>query len=238
MILQIRQILDRAKQGQTRPFLCVAEDGQTYFVKGRHAGLTSLVAEWIAGQLARNLSLPVPVFRLVEVSAEALELAVLAEKEELAAGVWFGSRRVDLAGNLAWAQAGQVAHELRARVLLFDRWVANGDCNLTAQGGNVNLLWTPANRCLHAIDHNLAFDPSDLDASMQTHVFREAAALWTADFRAGQSVLMRAAAGRLDEFWAQMPAEWTGVPHPLTRASLHDLLWRFERDPASFWHLP
>ncbi len=238
MILQVRQILDRAKQGRTVPFLCTADDGQTYFVKGKYAGLHSLVAEWVAGRLARELGLPVPEFRMIEVTAEALRYTALEDKQELGAGVWFGSQRVDLAENLAWSQVSLVPRPLQAQVLLFDRWVNNNDRHLTALGGNVNLLWTAAEPRLHTIDHNLAFDAGDPDASMETHVFREAAALWTPDFCAAQAGQMRAAAETLNAVWAEMPEEWTEIEHHVTRERVQHLLWRFEENPANFWRLP
>jgi hypothetical protein len=99
---KIRQILDRAEQGQTRPFLCTADDGEVYFVKGLDAGRGSLVSEWVAGRLAQLLGLPIPEFRLIEVEADFLEYSAFKEKEQLGSGVWFGSKRVVGSEELTW----------------------------------------------------------------------------------------------------------------------------------------
>ena len=238
MILQVRQILDRAKQGVTQPFLCIADDDQTYFVKGAGAGLGSLVSEWVAGSLARRLGLPVPEFRMIEVDEDTLRYSALDNKRDLGAGVWFGYQRVDLGENLTWSQTTLVPRPLQAQVLLFDWWVANGDRALTDVGGNVNLLWTPLDRRLHLIDHNQAYDAHEIDRYMQTHVFRSAAAAWTQAFCAEQAERLRAAAEQLDVIWAELPEEWTTADCPVTLEEVRDLLWRFSTDPANFWRLP
>ena len=65
MSLEIVEIMGRAQQGVTQPFICRGEDDQVYFVKGRGAGRRSLICEWIAGQLGRLLGLPIAPFGIV-----------------------------------------------------------------------------------------------------------------------------------------------------------------------------
>lgn len=58
-MLQIQTIMDRAEQGITSPFICMAENSLEYFVKGLHATRASQINEWIGGNIAQALSLPV-----------------------------------------------------------------------------------------------------------------------------------------------------------------------------------
>lgn len=48
-MLQIQTIMDRAEQGITSPFICMAENSLEYFVKGLHATRASQINEWIGG---------------------------------------------------------------------------------------------------------------------------------------------------------------------------------------------
>jgi hypothetical protein len=68
--VEIVEIMGRSEQGVTRPFICRGDDGHVYFVKGRGAGMRSLICEWIAGQLGRRLGLPIAPFEIVEVGPE------------------------------------------------------------------------------------------------------------------------------------------------------------------------
>lgn len=66
----ITEVISRAAQGMTRPFLCKA-GLIDYYVKGAYAGLNSLCCEWVANRLV-NLALPsaplgVPIFRMGDV---------------------------------------------------------------------------------------------------------------------------------------------------------------------------
>ena len=66
-MIQIIEILGRSEQGMTRPFICRGEDNNIYFVKGVGAGRRSQVCEWLAGNLALELGLPIAPFRIVDV---------------------------------------------------------------------------------------------------------------------------------------------------------------------------
>ena len=72
-MLQIQTIMDRAEQGITSPFICMAENSLEYFVKGLHATRASQINEWIGGNIAQALSLPVAPFDLLEVGEELYE---------------------------------------------------------------------------------------------------------------------------------------------------------------------
>jgi hypothetical protein len=222
----------------TRPFLCIADDGAAYFVKGADAGWGSLVSEWVAGSLGRLLELPIPEFRLVEVDDELLRYSTFEEKDRLGVGVWFGSRCVPATEELTWQQLRLVPLPLQAEILLFDWWVANGDRTLTQLGGNPNLLWAPVGQRLHLIDHNLAFDSHGLDEHTALHAFRPAGRVWDEAFRKEQIGRLQVAAEQLERIWAEMPPEWTNRDCDVTFDVVRSLIWRFQADPDKFWALP
>ena len=72
-MLQIQTIIGRAEQGITSPFICMAENSLEYFVKGLHATRASQINEWIGGNMAQALSLPVAPFDLLKVGEELYE---------------------------------------------------------------------------------------------------------------------------------------------------------------------
>jgi hypothetical protein len=164
--------MDRSKQGITRPFICRADDGHTYFTKGLSAGRRSQICEWIAGQLAVHLELPIPPFRLVDVPEELFSIHTADNLQtELGTGFAFGSRKSN-ANELLISQISEIPLSVQHNVLAFDWWIRNGDRTLTAQGGNPNLFWDIETSSLVVIDHNLAFD-ADFSAQnfVQAHVF-------------------------------------------------------------------
>lgn len=69
MTITIVEIIKKAEQGLSSPFLCRGDDDALYFVKGRASGRASLWAEWLAGHLGQALGLPIPPFHLVDVPA-------------------------------------------------------------------------------------------------------------------------------------------------------------------------
>ncbi len=182
MTVEIVEILRRSEQGMTRPFICRGDDDEIYFVKGIGAGRRSQICEWIAGRLGIELGLPIAPFEIVQVPEELLEIGMDLELDELGAGPAFGSREQRVT-ELTVAVVDEVPDWLQQDVLIFDRWIRNGDRNLTEKGGNPNLFWQPNTRELMMIDHNQAFD---LDASkkelFEYHVFRDQAREIGSDF--------------------------------------------------------
>ncbi len=167
MPLQITEILGPSDQGKARPYLCRADDGAMYYVKGRQTNRASLWNEWICGHLARALGLNVPAFSIVDISAELLA-ETPPEWKDIGLGPAFGSRRQPHALWLEPSLACMVPLPVQRDVLMFDWWVRNGD-RLT---GNTNLLWDASAKKLVVIDHNLAFD-TDFSAAIFAvhHVF-------------------------------------------------------------------
>jgi hypothetical protein len=89
-VVQIIEVLGRAAQGITQPFICRGDDERLYFVKGRHAGRKSLIAEWLGSSMAEAFGLPVVPFRIAEVQEALIDIAP-AEFVELGAGYVFAS---------------------------------------------------------------------------------------------------------------------------------------------------
>lgn len=172
-ILQIEEVLGRSEQGQSRPYLCRAEDGALYYVKGEQAGRASLWAEWIAGHLAQALGLPLPPMALVQLD-ETLWRELPRDWRDVGLTPAFASRKHASSAWFELSQVGQVTAEQQRAVLAFDWWVHNPD----RQKGNTNLLWDAGAKQLIVMDHNLAFDPGfDAAAFCEHHVF---AAQWQA----------------------------------------------------------
>ncbi len=172
MGVRIVEILGRATQGVTRPFICRADDQAIYFVKGRGAGQRSLICEWVAGCLAKNMGLSIAPFAIVDVPQGLIELGSRTDLAELGDGLAFGSRKMDVA-ELSLAHLPMIPETTQRDVLVFDWWVQNADRSLCAAGGNPNLLWDASAKHLVVIDHNLAFDVEfPVDDFCTSHVFQ------------------------------------------------------------------
>ena len=219
----------------TRPFLCRGDDGWLYYVKGHGAGRQALIAEWIAGNLGKRLGLPIPDFKQAVVPAELIRLSAREEIADLGAGTGFASQLIQNTDELTYLYIGQIDEALRAKILLFDWWTANGDRTLTEHGGNPNILWVHHDHKPYVIDHNLAFDNTALADFWSQHIFLESRAAWTPAFRQSMESLMRAALQELEKWWAEMPPGWTETPTGVTLESVKKLLWRFDAESAKFW---
>jgi hypothetical protein len=143
------------REGGSLPAIVEADDCGTYVVKFRGAGQGSkaLVAELIAGELARALGLPIPELVLLELDA------VLGRSEPdpeiqslLRASAGLNLAFDYLPGSLAFDPAlNPPAPELASRIVWFDALVANVD--RTARNPNL-LVW---HKQLYLIDHGAAF---------------------------------------------------------------------------------
>lgn len=235
MTVNIVEIIGRSTQGITLPFLCRGDDGCLYYVKGNGAGRRALICEWIAGQLGKRLGLPIPDFKQAVIPEELVTLSARGDIAELGAGTGFASQMVAYADELTYLYIGQLDDTLRAKVLLFDWWTANGDRTLTEHGGNPNILWVHRDQKPFVIDHNLAFDETALADFWMQHIFASSRAAWNDAFRKPTEQLMKAALNDLDGWWRAMPPEWTELETGVTLASVKRLLWRFEAEPAKFW---
>ena len=239
----IEEVLDRARQGVTEPFICRGDDGQVYFVKGRSAGQRSLVCEWVASQLATAFGLPVAGYALAEVPEELLIYKVRPDLGDLGSGLVFASLQLPHVQELNLTTRGMVPSKLALDVLVFDWWVRNEDRHLTERGGNPNLLWDVAEGELAVIDHNQAFDrdfrPRDF---LESHVFAEH---WNAvfsdhDLRAAYVGRMETVLHHLKSVRASIPDSWwwvdDGVPADVSWDELLHVLIRCRHN--DFWNIP
>ncbi|WP_137136901.1 HipA family kinase [Rhizobium sp. FKY42] len=173
MPIEIDEVLRRSEQGATEPYICRGSDGKLYFVKGKGAGYDSLIKEWVAGQIALHLGLPVPRFCIVTVPRELYEAGRDGPLRDLGYGLLFGSENVENANEMSFVNILQAPAELKHDIAAFDWWIQNGDRTLTDAGGNPNLLWSETEHRLVVIDHNLAFDEEvTLHSQLQSHIFR------------------------------------------------------------------
>jgi hypothetical protein len=142
------------REGGSVPAIIEADDSGTYVLKFRGAaqGPKALVAELIAGEIARALGLPIPELVLIEVdpilgrSEPDPELqAPLKKSGGLNLGLDY------LPGSIAYDPAlWKPPAELASRVVWFDALVANVD--RTVRNTNL-LLW---HKQLYLIDHGAA----------------------------------------------------------------------------------
>lgn len=234
MTIRIVEIIGRSAQGITRPFLCRGDDGQQYYVKGHGAGRRALISEWLAGHLGLRLGLPIPRFAQMLMPAELIQFSARDDIHDLGAGVGFGSQLVSNVDELTYLYIEQIDSMMRAKILLFDWWVCNGDRTLSPDGGNPNLLWAHRGLKLHVIDQNLAFD-SDVSGFWDEHIFRTKVSEWTPAFQDEMGRTMSNALADVPELWKQMPESWTEVESGLNLADVQKLLSRFDREPRTFW---
>lgn len=241
MSIQIIEIMGRSEQGVTRPFICRGDDGNVYFVKGRGAGNASLICEWIAGNLAKRLGLPIAPFEIVEVPPELLEIVGGEHRTQLGAGKAFASRKLPVV-ELTASQLMEVPPDQQRDVLAFDWWVRNADRTLSEDGGNPNLFWDFERESLVVIDHNQAFDRSfSVPDFVDTHAFR---AYWyaiTSDWVTRKAYYDRFAAAMTDwpEICDTVPPEWwfadpeQTLPTDFDIEAARQTLMRYELD--GFW---
>ena len=147
------------REGGSLPGLVEADDLGLYVVKFRAAGqgVKALVAEVVAGELARALGLPVPELVLVDLDPDLARAEPDFEVQELAlasAGVNLGMDY--LPGSVTFSPVADTAPSrapdpvLAADVVWFDGLVTNVD--RTPRNPNL-LVW---HRRLHLIDHGAA----------------------------------------------------------------------------------
>lgn len=243
-MIEIVEVIDRSTQGVTRPFVCRGDDGEVYYVKGACAGRRGLICEWVAGNLGRDLGLPIPPFAVVQVPAELIQIGGMPDLADLGPGPAFGSLRQSLI-ELPHSAVDQVPPETQWDVLAFDWWVRNGDRTLTAAGGNPNLFWASTGVGLLVLDHNQAFDPEFDTADFQRfHAFARQIPALFGDLvrRAEYAKRLEHALGRWDDILAGVPPEWHYADAEMTVATSFDasaaLLTLRRCIESDFWTLP
>lgn len=239
----IEELLDRAKQGMTRPFICRGDDGALYFVKGIGAGRRSQDCEWVAARLASLFGLPIAEYALAEVPTELVSCSTFPGIGELGSGVVFASRELPHVQELSVTTREHVPEALACDILVFDWWLHNEDRHLSELGGNPNLLWDVESQELVVIDHNQCFDRTFNAAHfLGSHVFKDHANRIFGDHieRTAYLERMNRAMAELDAIRASIPESWwefdEGVPADVT---WDEIAARVARCRApDFWNTP
>lgn len=264
--ITITEVLDRSKQGMTRPFICAANFA-IYYVKGAYAGKNSLCCEWVANRLV-NLALPsaplgVSMCSMAVIPEALIEANTRNDLRDLGAGLVFASLRIDEGQELTWLTAQGWPDEVMALLLLLDLWIQNEDRSLSEHGGNPNLLVTripplsaddpegalwvdqPRREMLWAYDYNLAFDPDfNRERFFGAHVFGGMLTQWPEGFRERMEPRMKDALAKVPAIFAELPLEWLHVdgdeslPVQLEIQRVISVLELPFTDPDTFWKLP
>jgi hypothetical protein len=142
------------REGGSLPAIVEADDDGLYVLKFRGAGqgTKALVAELLAGELARALGLPVPEIVFVEVDATLARTEPDPEIQDLIRASAGLNLALDyLPGSIAFDPAAEkVEPALASATVWFDAYVTNVD--RTARNTNM-LVW---HRRLWLIDHGAA----------------------------------------------------------------------------------
>lgn len=155
-LLAAMRYVQPLREGGSLPAVVETDDGALHVVKFRGAGqgAKTLVAELIAGLVAKALDLPTPDLSLVDVSPEFgrgerdSEIQDLLRKSE---GINIGLRYLDGAFNFEGSAAGDlISAEVAARIVWLDAYLTNPD--RTHRNPNL-LIW---NRRPWLIDHGAA----------------------------------------------------------------------------------
>jgi hypothetical protein len=206
------------REGGSLPGLVEADDDGLYVVKFRGAGQGpgALVAEVVAGELARSLGLPVPELVRVELDPQIGVAEPDPEIQDLliaSAGLNLG---VDfLPGALGFSATAEIDPDFCANVVWFDALVMNLDRtprnpNLLTWHGRTWLIDHGAALYAQHSEAGLAASAHDPFKLISQHVLLPyAGSISEADAR-----LADAAAGAVEAAIAEVPPEWLGDDPP------------------------
>jgi hypothetical protein len=152
--VRVTRYVTPLREGGSLPAIVEADDDGLYVLKFRGAGQgpRALVAEIIAGELARALDLPVPDLVLAELDPDLARTEPDPEIQELIrASAGLNAAMDYLPGSVAFDPvATTIDADLASRIVWFDAFVSNVD--RTARNTNL-LMW---HRTLWLIDHGAA----------------------------------------------------------------------------------
>lgn len=208
---RIVEVMRRADQGATRPFVCRADDGKTYYVKGKSASTGERIREWMGSNLAMVFGLTVPAMALLEIPKPLIDYGSEEIKTDLGMGYAVGSQQILSAHELRHEEINLIPMTTQRLILLFDYWVGNEDRTLSSYGGNPNLLWRSTDKTVYAIDYNLVLQSNfDAGAFWATHAFAKTAELKKLNNTEQQyyQKRFRQALNLWPAFWQQLPDEW------------------------------
>jgi hypothetical protein len=233
------------REGGSLPAIVEGDDEGLYVLKFRGAGQgpKALIAELVAGELARSLGLPVPEIVFVELDAELARTEPDPEIQHLIRASAGLNLALDyLPGSVTFDPVVDVPDAgLASAIVWFDAFVSNVD--RTARNTNL-LVW---HRRLWMIDHGAALyfhhawdghlaRAADPFARIRDHVLLPfASALREADARLGAQVTPAV----VDRVVGLIPDAWLGGDAPFADAAAHraayaDYLLRRIEAPHAF----
>ncbi|MFZ2726200.1 MAG: HipA family kinase [Methylococcaceae bacterium] len=211
-MLELVEIQKVVSQGMTKPLLCKGSDGKTYYAKGKQATASGLIKEWIAANLAKELSLPLPNFHIAYIDNLLVESFGQEAVDCLGSGYVFVSERIESATDFKYHLLNEISPQLQKTILLFDLWIENEDRTLSKDySGNPNLLWQSSSHQLYIIDHNLAFDSEfNLALFKETHVFQALFSEHQLDIceKIEFETLLLNSLKNWSQWWHKIPQEW------------------------------
>lgn len=231
-MITITEVIRRSDQGVTRPFICRADDGFLYYVKGSNAGYGTNIREWICGNIAKMFCLPVPDFEIASVERQIIDGSVRDDIYGLGVGEWFSSKAVEKSSEIVYTDIEKINVEIRQKIFFFDKWVGNYDRTLSTNSGNPNMLidWTGQPI---VIDHNLAFDFNG-NNNHSAHIFYRSSLGATNLLKTSLVATMRSAIDSVSLWWSKMPDAWTEITTDITQERVVSFLSRNIED-NSFW---
>ena len=137
-MIEIIEINRQIAEGMTKPYICKADNGKTYVVKGKSATGEGRAAEWIIGSLGKSFGLPIPDFEIANISPELIEFDV-EYQNNIGSGPVFASEYVEHLQTINYSDLKAHKGETLLKLFVFDYWVRNDDRTLTEKGGNPNL---------------------------------------------------------------------------------------------------
>ena len=233
------------REGGSLPAIVEGDDEGLYVLKFRGAGQgpKALIAELVAGELARTLGLPVPEIVFAELDADLARTEGDPEIQHLIRASAGLNLALDyLPGSITFDPVvEQPAADLASAIVWFDAFVSNVD--RTARNTNL-LVW---HRTLWLIDHGAALyfhhgwdghpeRATDPFTRIRDHVLLPfASALREADARLGALLTHEA----IERIVALIPDAWLGgegsfTDPPAQRAAYAQYLWRRIEAPHAF----
>ena len=226
-IVKATRYVTPLREGGSLPAIVEADDDGLYVLKFRGAGQgpKALIAELLAGELARALDLPVPEIVFVNLGEELARTEPDPEIQDLIRASAGLNLALDyLPGSITFDPAADaVEHALASTVVWFDAFVTNVD--RTARNTNM-LTW---HRRLWLIDHGAALyfhhnwenylERSRMPfAQVKDHVLLHAAsALEETDARLSARVTPEL----IKELVELVPREWLGTEPRFADADAH-----------------
>lgn len=211
-MLELVEIQKIVLQGMTKPVLCKGSDGKTYYAKGKQATASGLIKEWMAANLAKELSLPLPNFHIAYIDNLLVESFGQEAVDCLGSGYVFVSERIESATDFKYHLLNEISPQLQKTILLFDLWIENEDRTLSKEySGNPNLLWQSSSKQPYIIDHNLAFDTNfNLALFKETHIFQSLCINIQRDYIEDDDLRNKLlnSLSNWQQWWHKIPQEW------------------------------